>query len=152
MIVIDSSVALKWIFAEEKGAAEATRVRDAHVSGKSEIAVPALFFYEIANVLAMQAKLSTKEALEAFELQIAWRKYDPARATQAGTPNEFRFVRLYAGLSDRLGFKNRIGLVSTYFGAGAAFRCAATGMFSRTQTSPLRLSGKRSKAIRRPSG
>ena len=72
MIVIDSSVALKWIFAEEKGAEQAVRIREAHVSGKSEIAVPALFFYEIANVLAVQAKLSTKEALEAFELVSAF--------------------------------------------------------------------------------
>jgi predicted nucleic acid-binding protein len=72
MIVIDSSVALKWIFTEEKGVEQAVRIRDAHVSGKSEIAVPALFFYEIANVLAVQPKLSTKEALEAFELVSAF--------------------------------------------------------------------------------
>ena len=68
MIVLDSSVALKWIFAGEDGAAHAVRVRDDHVSGKNEIAVPSLFFYEIANVLATKVKLSPEEALVAFEL------------------------------------------------------------------------------------
>jgi len=68
MIVLDSSVALKWIFADEDGADHAERVRDDHISGKSEIAVPALFFYEIANVLATKVKLSAEEAQEAFEL------------------------------------------------------------------------------------
>jgi len=68
MIVLDSSVALKWIFADEEGAGHAERIREDHISGKSEIAVPALFFYEIANVLATKVKLSAEEALEAFEL------------------------------------------------------------------------------------
>ena len=68
MIVLDSSVALKWIFADEDGADHAARVRDDHISGKNEIAVPSLFFYEIANVLATKVKLSPEEALEALEL------------------------------------------------------------------------------------
>jgi predicted nucleic acid-binding protein len=68
MIVLDSSVALKWIFADEDGAERAVRVRDEHVSGTNEIAVPSLFFYEIANVLSTKVKLSPEEALEAFEL------------------------------------------------------------------------------------
>lgn len=68
MIVLDSSVALKWIFADEVGAEHAERVRNDHVSAKNEIAVPSLFFYEIANVLATKVKLSPEEALEAFEL------------------------------------------------------------------------------------
>ena len=68
MIVLDSSVALKWIFADEDGAAHVMAVRDDHVSGKNEIAVPSLFFYEIANVLATKVKLSPEEALEAFAL------------------------------------------------------------------------------------
>jgi len=68
MIVLDSSVALKWIFADESGAGNASRVRDEHISAKNEIAVPSLFFYEIANVLATKIKLTTEEAQEAFEL------------------------------------------------------------------------------------
>lgn len=68
MIVLDSSVALKWIFADEEGTEHVVRVRDDHISGKNEIAVPTLFFYEIANVLVTKVKLSAEEALEAFEL------------------------------------------------------------------------------------
>lgn len=68
MIVLDSSVALKWIFADEAGAEHAVRVRDDHISAKNEIAVPSLFFYEIANVLATKVRLSPEEALVAFEL------------------------------------------------------------------------------------
>lgn len=68
MIVLDSSVALKWIFADEKGAQHARQVRDEHISGVSEIAVPGLFFYEIANVLATKVRLDPAEAQEAFEL------------------------------------------------------------------------------------
>ncbi|MBC7904272.1 MAG: type II toxin-antitoxin system VapC family toxin [Gemmatimonadaceae bacterium] len=68
MIVLDSSVALKWIFADEAGAENAMRIRNDHISGTNEIAVPSLFFYEIANVLATKVKLSPEEALEAFEL------------------------------------------------------------------------------------
>jgi predicted nucleic acid-binding protein len=68
MIVLDSSVALKWIFADENSAEHAMRVRDDHISAKNEIAVPSLFFYEIANVLATKVQLSLEEAREAFDL------------------------------------------------------------------------------------
>ena len=67
MIVLDSSVALKWIFADEDGAEHAVRIRNEHVSGTNEIAVPSLFFYEIANVLATKVKLSPEAALEAIK-------------------------------------------------------------------------------------
>ena len=67
MIVLDASVALKWIFADEDGAADALAIRDAHISGENEVAVPALFFYEVANVLATKVKLSATEAQAAFK-------------------------------------------------------------------------------------
>jgi len=89
MIVLDSSVALKWIFADEEGAVHAERVRAEHVSGDNEIAVPSLFFYEIANVLATKVKLSAEEALEAFELISAFEfnihELDTAGFTEAMT-------------------------------------------------------------------
>ena len=72
MIVLDSSVALKWIFANEEGTEHAVRVRNNHIYGKNEIAVPALFFYEIANVLATKVNLSNEEAQEAFKLVSAF--------------------------------------------------------------------------------
>jgi len=72
MIVLDSSVALKWIFADEEGATRAYALRDTHVSGINTLAVPTLFFYEIANVLATKVKISAEQAREAFELFCAF--------------------------------------------------------------------------------
>ena len=62
MIVLDSSVALNWIFAEEEGSTQALLLRDSHAAGKLVLAVPALFFYEIANVLATKVSLSEEQA------------------------------------------------------------------------------------------
>ena len=68
MIVLDASVVLKWIFADEDGGESAARFKDAHVSGHEIIAVPDLLFYEIGNVLATKARLSEAAIAEAFSL------------------------------------------------------------------------------------
>ncbi len=68
MIVLDGSVALKWIFGEEEGGEKARLYKEGHVTGKEPVAVHSLFFYEIANVLATKTRLSTEDAAEAFSL------------------------------------------------------------------------------------
>ncbi len=68
MIVLDASVILKWIFRDEDGGENARGCRDKHISGEEIIAVPDLFFYEIANALATKTPLATKDVLEAFSL------------------------------------------------------------------------------------
>ena len=68
MIVLDASVVLKWIFADEDGGEKATRFKEAHVSGHEIIAVPDLLFYEIGNVLATKTRLSEAAIAEAFSL------------------------------------------------------------------------------------
>ena len=68
MIVLDASVALKWVFAEETGRDQARLYRERHVSGENPGAVPELFFYEIANVLATKTTLASEAAKEAFSL------------------------------------------------------------------------------------
>lgn len=68
MIVLDASVALKWIFRDEEGEDRAARYRDRHISGEEVIAVPELFFYEIGNVLAIKTSLDSKTASKAFSL------------------------------------------------------------------------------------
>jgi len=68
MIVLDASVALKWIFGEEEGGEKARLYKEGHVTGRETVAVHSLFFYEIANVLATKTRLSTKDAAEAFSL------------------------------------------------------------------------------------
>jgi len=72
MIVLDSSVALKWIFSDEEWASEALALRESYIAGKTGIAVPVLFLYEIANVLATKVKLTADEAQQAFELLAAF--------------------------------------------------------------------------------
>ncbi len=68
MIVLDASVVLKWIFADEDGGERAERFKKAHVSGQEVIAVPDLLFYEIGNVLATKTRLPGASVAEAFSL------------------------------------------------------------------------------------
>lgn len=68
MIVLDASVVLKWIFGDEDKEGKAGLFRDGHLSGKEIIAVPDLFFFEIANVLSTKTRLNAKDAAEAFSL------------------------------------------------------------------------------------
>ncbi|MEK6693620.1 MAG: type II toxin-antitoxin system VapC family toxin [Nitrospirota bacterium] len=66
MIVLDSSVVLKWVFDEEDAYERAIKYRRMHISGEEVVVVPSLFFYEIANVLATKTKLSNPEAADFF--------------------------------------------------------------------------------------
>lgn len=66
MIVLDSSVILKWIFDEEEAYERAIKYRQMHMTGEELVVVPALFFYEIANVLSTKARLSEPEAADFF--------------------------------------------------------------------------------------
>lgn len=68
MIILDSSVALKWIFDDEDAHEDAIKYRQRHMSGEEMIIVPSLFFYEIANVLATKIKLSASDAVEIFSM------------------------------------------------------------------------------------
>ncbi|MGH8665115.1 MAG: type II toxin-antitoxin system VapC family toxin [Burkholderiales bacterium] len=53
LIVPDASVLLKWVLPEEREpyAAQAVAVRDAFIAGHIRLLVPALWFYEVGNVL-----------------------------------------------------------------------------------------------------
>lgn len=66
MIVLDSSVVLKWVFDEEDGYERAIKFRWMHISGEEVVVVPSLFFYEIAIVLATKTRLSNTEVDDFF--------------------------------------------------------------------------------------
>jgi predicted nucleic acid-binding protein len=68
MIVLDTSVVLKWIFNDEAGSDRAIRLKDSHIAGYEIICVPDLLFYEIGNVLATKTRLSETSIVEAFSL------------------------------------------------------------------------------------
>jgi predicted nucleic acid-binding protein len=61
-LVIDASVALKW-FVEESHTEKALEVLD-YVTNKALPIVPALFFYEIANVLRYKPEFGIKDIKE----------------------------------------------------------------------------------------
>ncbi len=68
MIVLDASVVLKWVFIDEDKGESARYFKEKHISEVEIIAVPELFFYEIANVLATNTRLSIGDVTEAFSL------------------------------------------------------------------------------------
>lgn len=66
MIVVDASVILKWVFREERGSAEALRLREHHLAGRQRIAVPDLLYYEAANAFVCSGRLDIEQS------RIAW--------------------------------------------------------------------------------
>lgn len=58
MIIVDTSVAMKWLLSEkEESISKARLLLKDHLAGKNEILAPDLIFYEIANALATKTKV-----------------------------------------------------------------------------------------------
>lgn len=57
-MVIDASIAGKWILTDESGSDKAFDLLDKHISGVEEIIVPDILPYEIANTLVTKSKIS----------------------------------------------------------------------------------------------
>lgn len=66
MIVLDTSVILKWVLGPEAGHRKAVSYRQKHITGEELIGVPSLFFYETANVLSTRSGLPVDVALDIF--------------------------------------------------------------------------------------
>jgi len=66
MIVIDASVAAKWILEHEQDTDKALIILKNHTFSIEEIIVPDLFFYEIANTLATKSGMTSKEVIVAL--------------------------------------------------------------------------------------
>ncbi len=60
MIIVDTSIVIKWIFKNEDNWTDAFSLYEKHLKGVEEIVVPQLLFYEVANVLATKSKIPTK--------------------------------------------------------------------------------------------
>lgn len=58
MIIIDASVASKWILQGEKDEEKALKILSDHTDTKEQILVPEFIFYEIANTLATKTILT----------------------------------------------------------------------------------------------
>ena len=60
MIVVDSSVVLKWYIPEAKNE-KARQYLSSHVEGKDDLSAPGLLFFEINNVLATKSAITASE-------------------------------------------------------------------------------------------
>lgn len=66
MIVIDASIAIKWIRKEEVNHKEARALLKKHLIKTDEILVPDLILYEVANALATKVQIPSFVALRSF--------------------------------------------------------------------------------------
>lgn len=65
VIVLDTSVVIKWFRQGEVLAQQALMVRDAYLEGEIEVAAPSLLTYELANVLRYRKDLDASQVQEA---------------------------------------------------------------------------------------
>lgn len=57
MIVVDTSVVIKWLFKDEEDSITAFDLYEKHLRKAEEIVAPQILFYEAANVLATKSKI-----------------------------------------------------------------------------------------------
>jgi predicted nucleic acid-binding protein len=76
VVVLDTSVIVKWFRQREVLADQALALRDAYLSGEVAIAVPVLVAYELANVMRYKPGLRTEQVQEAvgslFDMGWEW--------------------------------------------------------------------------------
>ncbi|MGI8419997.1 MAG: type II toxin-antitoxin system VapC family toxin [Candidatus Levyibacteriota bacterium] len=77
MIIVDTSIAIKWLRADEDGHEEALILYKNHIEKINEIIVPELFYIEAANALATNKVLSKDDISEgmAFLYEAQFRKH-----------------------------------------------------------------------------
>ena len=61
MIVVDCSVAVKWVRTSEEDADKAYLILTSHLSNKDKIIVPDFIFIELANVLVTKSRYTDRE-------------------------------------------------------------------------------------------
>jgi len=73
LVVLDTSVIIKWFRQEEVLAEKALALREAYLDGRLDVFLPALAIYELANVLRYKSELSTELIRRSVEIA---RQYD----------------------------------------------------------------------------
>lgn len=66
-MIIDTSVAAKWILAEEHDREKAKILLQNHVFSKEQLTVPNLLFFEIANLLATKTAFPTQKIKKSIQ-------------------------------------------------------------------------------------
>ena len=75
VLVIDSSVVVKWYLVDEDSAEDALALRSAFIEGRFRIAMPTIARYEIANALIVahrRQRISQDQALQAVADVLTW--------------------------------------------------------------------------------
>lgn len=76
LVVLDTSVIVKWFRQGEILAEQALRLRDGYLAGEITVIVPSLVAYELANVLRYKGDLSVdqiKDAVQSlFDMGLEW--------------------------------------------------------------------------------
>jgi len=67
MIVVDTSVAIKWLNREEKDSELAYLLYKNHIAGTERIVIPPLLFIEAANTLATKSNSTKKDVKTGLE-------------------------------------------------------------------------------------
>ncbi len=67
MIIVDTSVAIKWLRADEENHANAMAIFRNHIEGIEQIAVPDLFYIEASNALATNNVFSNDDISTSME-------------------------------------------------------------------------------------
>lgn len=66
MIIVDTSIAVKWLHKSEENREQALSLYESHLHKMQEIAVPRLFYIEAANVLATKGIISDTDIIESI--------------------------------------------------------------------------------------
>ncbi|KKU25794.1 MAG: PilT protein domain protein [Microgenomates group bacterium GW2011_GWA2_46_16] len=87
MIIIDASVAVKWLIPGEQQESQAFTLMDNHVTNKQQIIVPDLFFYELGNTLATKTSFPGDKILSSlnkiYSLNLVIKHPDPKLTIKA---------------------------------------------------------------------
>ncbi len=94
MIIIDASVAAKWLFKNEQGAKRAREILQSHIAGEDIIIVPDLFFYEIANMAVTKGYLSSQK-IALFLTKIYEAKLSIYSITEADVKEAAKLAKKY---------------------------------------------------------
>ena len=76
MVVVDTSVAYKWLSKDEQDSTQALAILNAHLTKENPIIVPNLLLYELANAWSTKTKLIPEnitdniKALQEYSLEI----------------------------------------------------------------------------------
>ncbi len=68
MIVIDTSVAIKWLRSDEENYEAAIRLYRLHIENTEEILIPTFLYIEAANALATNSRLSDGDVVKGMQL------------------------------------------------------------------------------------